>query len=61
MDVRQTPGYWEGFQDAAQIEPLFDDAHPHYRAGWEGYWTAREAYEQMFGPLYPHTQETEHE
>ena len=41
--VQQTSGYHLGFADAAELEPLFDDAHPDYSAGWKAYWDIREA------------------
>jgi hypothetical protein len=49
--IQQHPGYHEGFDDALAGEPLFDDASPEYRAGWEGAWQFREAVEQLFPNL----------
>jgi hypothetical protein len=42
-----TPGYIQGFYDAANLEPLFDDADPDYRAGWNGFHVAREAFKKL--------------
>jgi hypothetical protein len=41
------PLYGEGFDDAAQTTPLFDDADPVYAAGWRAYWACREIVASM--------------
>jgi hypothetical protein len=40
--VQQDPIWHEGWFDAREGEPLWDDAHPIYRAGWLAYWEACE-------------------
>jgi hypothetical protein len=42
INWRHDPGYHAGFFDAQHGEPLFPDAHPAYKAGWEAYWTCEE-------------------
>lgn len=36
--VQEHPAYHDGFFDAIDHEPLFDDASPEYAAGWRAYW-----------------------
>jgi hypothetical protein len=43
---RNHPAYSEGFYDARDCEPIFDDAPEPYRAGWEAYWAYREIFER---------------
>lgn len=46
MNIRQTPGYHEGFFDALDAPkdaPIFD-ATPGYRAGWEAAMRSREIF-----------------
>jgi hypothetical protein len=40
--IQEHPAYYEGFFDAMDLEPLFDDAVPEYAAGWRAYWKVRE-------------------
>jgi len=40
--VQQDPIWHEGWFDARDGAPLWDDAHPTYCAGWLAYWRARE-------------------
>lgn len=40
--IQQTPGYHEGFFDALDNTPIFDDCTPEYRAGWEAAMRSRE-------------------
>lgn len=42
MRIQAHPHYAEGFWDATQGEPLFPDASPEYRAGWEALWKCKE-------------------
>jgi len=39
--LQQRPAFSEGFHDAWAGEPLFDDAHADYKAGWQSYWNVR--------------------
>jgi hypothetical protein len=39
--IQEHPAYHEGFFDAMDLEPLFDDAMPEYAAGWRAYWEVR--------------------
>lgn len=41
-EYRDDPAYAEGFYDAKVGEPLFDDAHPAYKAGWEAFHRAKD-------------------
>jgi hypothetical protein len=34
--------YREGFYDAQDHEPLFDDADPDYALGWRAFWSCME-------------------
>jgi hypothetical protein len=34
MSIQQEPAYHEGFFDALDGEPIFDDCSATYRAGW---------------------------
>lgn len=43
---RDNPAYGEGFYDAQDGEPLFNDATEPYRAGWEAYWVCREIFDR---------------
>jgi hypothetical protein len=36
--IQEHPHYHEGFFDAVDGEPLFDDADPVYAAGWRAWW-----------------------
>ena len=47
--IQQDPIWHEGWFDARDGEPLWDDAHPIYRAGWLAYWRARELLKQVLG------------
>jgi hypothetical protein len=38
MPIQQHPHYHEGYYDAQFGEPLFDDADPIYRKGWQAFW-----------------------
>jgi hypothetical protein len=51
-DINAHPSYALGFNDAANLEPLFDDASPEYRAGWLGYQIARSAFYTLAGSRY---------
>jgi hypothetical protein len=42
MRQNQRAAYHEGFFDALDGEPLFDDAHDDYKAGWRAYWEVRD-------------------
>lgn len=42
MDIQQSAGYHQGFWDARDLEPLFDDASPEYKAGWLAFWEVKE-------------------
>lgn len=36
--IQAHPDYHDGFFDAMDLEPLFDDAKTEYSAGWKAYW-----------------------
>lgn len=40
--IQEHPAYHEGFFDALDGEPLFDDAAPEYAAGWRAWWEVRD-------------------
>lgn len=40
--IQQHPHYHEGFYDAMDGEPIFDDCMPKYRAGWEAFWECKD-------------------
>lgn len=44
MTIQQHPHYHEGFFDALDSTPIFDDCTPEYRAGWEAAWRAKEIF-----------------
>lgn len=44
---QSSPGYHQGFHDAAGLEPLFEDAAPEYEQGWRAYWVCREKLEEI--------------
>lgn len=44
MSIQQHPHYHEGFFDALDSTPIFDDATPEYRAGWEAAWRSKEIF-----------------
>lgn len=44
MSIQQHPGYHEGFFDALDGDPIFDDCTPEYRAGWEAAWRSKEIF-----------------
>ena len=39
--------YTAGYNDAADLTSLFDDADPDYRAGWLAYWEAQKILADM--------------
>jgi hypothetical protein len=39
--IQEHPDYAEGFYDARDGEPLFDDASEAYEAGWRGFYECR--------------------
>lgn len=44
MSIQQTPGYHQGFFDALDDTPIFDDCTPEYRAGWEAAMHSKEIF-----------------
>lgn len=46
MNIKQHPHYHEGFFDALDGEPIFDDATSEYRAGWEAAWESKRIFEK---------------
>jgi hypothetical protein len=42
MSLQEHPAYHEGFFDALDGEPLFDDASREYAAGWRAYYSVRD-------------------
>ncbi|MBR0962200.1 hypothetical protein [Bradyrhizobium japonicum] len=41
MILQEHPAYCDGFFDAIDGEPLFNDASPEYAAGWRAWWEVR--------------------
>ncbi len=42
MSIQQDPAYHQGFYDAMEGEPLFDDCPSEaYRVGWTAFWECR--------------------
>lgn len=49
MSIQQHPGYHEGFFDACDGEPLFeDDCSPEYMAGWLAYHDCRSIFDRQW-------------
>ncbi|CAN7378640.1 hypothetical protein LJR220_003370 [Bradyrhizobium sp. LjRoot220] len=46
--IQQHPHYHEGFFDAADGEPLFDDCSPEYKAGWLAYHECRAVFDKQW-------------
>lgn len=45
MEVsRDEDAYAQGFYDAQDLEPLFEDAHEDYVLGWKAYWACKKLY-----------------
>ena len=44
-DIRRTPAYHLGFEEAKDLEPLYADATPEYEAGWKAYWAIRDEFD----------------
>jgi hypothetical protein len=44
MSIQQHPHYHEGFFDACDNTPIFDDCTPEYRAGWEAAMRSKEIF-----------------
>lgn len=43
MSIQQHPAYHEGFFDALDGEPLFEnECAPEYKAGWLAYWKCKD-------------------
>lgn len=45
-----TRGYFEGFYDCIDLEPLFDDASQAYRAGYLASLEAKKLFDQITEP-----------
>jgi hypothetical protein len=56
-DITSHPAYFEGFYDALDFTPLFNDATEEYAAGWHAAWRCKELLsaandgEERFSPL----------
>jgi DNA-binding transcriptional regulator YiaG len=50
MTIQQHPHYHEGFYDAADFAPLYEDHTDEYKAGWRAYWACRNILEGTMTP-----------
>ena len=49
MSIQQHPEYHEGFYDAADGEPLFEnDCSPEYKEGWLAYYECRSFFDRTY-------------
>jgi hypothetical protein len=56
MSIQQDPAYAQGFYDAMNGEPIFDDCPSlAYRAGWEAFWECRAELDRMHPASQQHS------